>query len=389
MNRDKEWPLHGSLARIGAVGKSNRKICALFLVSFLVLLILAGTKSGGFLSMVGRGTDGCLDRPRTEVRSCHQAAMLEIFQKEGVSAAVQYAQTATEGVQTSGECHLLMHALGEAAYEQTPDIKKLLALNFGYCTGGLLHGALEAYFIDQGNMDSFGTEALSVCEEFTKEGQTARSWECLHGVGHALMYLYSNEIFESIRQCDLMPEQWERNVCYFGAFMENSYQHAGAGYVGPPIKFIDPNDPLYPCTAVDGKYKPLCYFFPGNNYMWDTMSSKGIVFSQLTSEDYERAFDVCNSIIGEQSYRYNCIRGLTVYMYISYPSDDERMLATCALLDSPTQRKACFIHLAKTMYRYDVKNAGTGEAFCRIIPSEFRQECLSAIGNWWYKSVDK
>lgn len=381
--------MYGFLANIGATGKRNRKVRALFLVSLLALLILAGITGGAFLWIAGGSADECLDRPRTEIRSCHQSTMLAIFQKEGVSAAVQYAQTVTEGIQTSGECHLLMHALGEAAYEQTPDIKKLLALNVGYCTGGLLHGGLEAYFIDQGNMDSFGAEALSVCGEFTKEGKTARSWECLHGVGHALMYLYANEIFESIRQCDLMPEQWERNICYFGAFMENSYQHAGARYVGPPIKFIDPNDPLYPCTAVDETYKPLCYFFPGNNYIWDIMSAKGIVFSQLTSEDYKRAFDVCNSIIGEQSYRYNCIRGLTVYIYISYPSDDERMLSVCALLDSRTQRKVCFIHLAKTMYRYDVKNTGTGEAFCRIIPSEFRQECLSALENWWYEPVDK
>ena len=320
---------------------------------------------------------------------CHRKKMEKKFANGGTESALRYIQHVTFGSQTSGECHTLMHALGRVSYLAEPDIIVHLQKSLGYCTGGYLHGALEEYLlvVPPGELE---VRASTTCSSLTELGLSTRSFECLHGLGHALMYAYDNELMLSLKACDSIVEEWAQKICYFGVFMENSYEHIGANrYVGPTtIQYIDENNPIYPCNSVEKKYQSSCYSFPGNSYLLEQIKKRGLIFKGLTYDDYRNAFAVCLSV-KEEEYRLRCIRGITVYIYITHPKNVAHQRGVCELLADTEERAVCFQHLARMINRYDTKNTGRAKNFCTSLEATFQDACVDAYENWWYESLDK
>jgi hypothetical protein len=131
---------------------------------------------------------------------------------------------------------------------------------FAECTpsfqSGCYHGVIQAYFAErqatQGT--TLGAEPMNrLCE--AHRGPDGNRWllfQCVHGIGHGLVALYEDHLPRALEGCDLLRDEWEREGCYGGAFMENVVnatmphhgprpdahaQHgagAGAGHGGDP-----------------------------------------------------------------------------------------------------------------------------------------------------------
>ena len=79
---------------------------------------------------------------------------------------------------------------------------------------------------------------------------------------------YEHNLVSSLKGCDLLVEDWDRQSCYGGAFMENvvdaTEPHHGMPGMDMPeenraFKQIDKNDYNYPCTILPERYLTTCY----------------------------------------------------------------------------------------------------------------------------------
>lgn len=344
------------------------------LAFILAALIIAGGSGKLFPHWLGE-KDPC--RGASDRLVCQKDLLRTIYRDKGFAASLSYIKKVTYHAPTSGDCHFLMHELGRVSYAGTQDLGTLFLQGDSYCLGGYYHGLLEqhfAYHIDSG----INAVLLDVCKKIDKSKLLAS--ECYHGVGHALMYITKNDLMLSLKQCDFFPDEKQQYLCYFGAFMENSYAHMPE-YHGEK-KYVRSDDLLYPCTAVEEKYKLACYAFPGRALLHTRRHEH-----QTTKElsDYKDAFGVCQRITDGEKYRKECIEHVSVLIQIAFPHEWDRAREVCGLLGESSDRSLCYSRTAVFIQRNDVKKKGLAESFCETLGQEYESSCRKAIeADQWY-----
>jgi len=108
----------------------------------------------------------------------------------------------------------------------------------------------------------------------------------------------------------------ERNACANGVFMENLIVDGAHG--GHYSKYLRPSEPLYPCTAVDGRYK---------------VASSATVAT-------------CSLGVGQEQ-RANCIMG-AVLDFVYYYHSDVQAKQLCAAV-GPALQDGCRRTTAKAV----------------------------------------
>lgn len=203
------------------------------------------------------------------------------------------------------ECHQVVHAFGRAAFATRGNISEAFreGTTLRLCAGGYFHGVIEAFF----RSDADGTAreddhiALAEIEEriptmCDRFEEIDRRSQCIHGVGHGVLYLLGYNIEETIRLCELYDVR-DRFSCFTGIFMENALAFDS------PLRVIDDEDPHFPCNTYKGSvYKNPCYYV--QPFRMHEMA--------LTDEDIVRE---CQSVEGFA--RTLCLRGLGIF-YLSH-----------------------------------------------------------------------
>lgn len=176
------------------------------------------------------------------------------------------------------KCHEIAHIIGRAAGKKYTDLAEAYGLGTDFCASGYYHGVMQAV------ADTVGKEKIlekinGICKPlFEKEKYGLPYYNCVHGLGHGVMTLEGNELFLALKDCDGLDGSWEQDSCYSGVFMENII-----GEVDPDhfTKYLRRDDPLYPCTAVEEKYKKMCYFLQTDHALI------------VESANFERVFKLC------------------------------------------------------------------------------------------------
>lgn len=158
-------------------------------------------------------------------------------------------------------CHPIAHAIGRGTFALVKSVDKSFTDCDQTCHSGCYHGAMERFLrgdSDNGNDHISEAEltqkAISACDP--KQNFQLR-FQCLHGLGHALMYYLQTpqkkyDLRKSLFICDQLADAWSIDSCWGGVFMENvSPAEPGLGDVT--------DDRHYPCNAIDDKYKTSCY----------------------------------------------------------------------------------------------------------------------------------
>lgn len=344
-------------------------------------VLLAVVLLGSTLFVFGDALRGIQDpcaslTEQREIFSCRQDVVKKMLQEEGPGAAAVYIKGITEENPSGGRCHMLMHMLGFLTYEHSSDLEEVFAHpDLLHCMGGFLHGSLEGYLGEHGS-EGVSSTTLSVC---AASNDAAFGWECFHGLGHALMFIFDGDIFKSVEHCDLLPTSLAKNRCYYGAFMENSYQHHQLSYHGPSGKFIKEDDPYYPCYELEDQYQAQCYRFTGRTHLLDIVSKEGKAIPSLGMEDFKSAFDACRAIPGPERYRAYCVSEVPVYIQIAYPRDFDSSRAACEQLERFDHRRLCFHTLVRVIDKYDTHDEGLAESFCEALSADQEADCKNFL----------
>lgn len=221
---------------------------------------------------------------------CYERRYVALTGSEGPAAALGgLAEQVEDSGYVRAACHQLGHRIGRAA-GATSGVDAF-ADGDPVCGSGYYHGVIEAVMEEIG-AGAAVARATSVCAELrTGDRYSPDHANCTHGMGHGFMDVLGRDVFRSLDGCDALAEQWERDNCYGGVFMENLF-----GVDRRESAFLRPQHPLYPCTAVADRYADPCY-------------SVQTTYALLVNDtDFAHVFDLCSRVDGV--HRASCYSGL-------------------------------------------------------------------------------
>ncbi len=260
-------------------------------------------------------------------------------------------------------CHEFLHYIGREEYSKIGDIAQILGSGSSTCFSGFYHGALEQYLLSRkiDFNDSTKLESLLpyICVRDQFESNK-KFLECLHGLGHALMFINDGEVPLALKQCDTLSEF--SNWCYSGVFMENSTSSTNKDH---PSKYLKDDDLLYPCTVLEDKYLSSCYQLQGFHVV---RSVKG---------DWAKAFAVCDTV--PDKYQDKCYHAMGQSL-VGFTQDLSYINKTCNQIASNTHKQNCKLGASGALgERYETPDLAN--EFCDLVETELKSNCLQRINN--------
>lgn len=259
-------------------------------------------------------------------------------------------------------CHPLVHAIGRASSLKFANISEAFLQGDNFCSSGYYHGVLEGIAGKMGR-DNLLASLNSICSDIRgKNVYSLDYYNCVHGLGHGLMAITDDELFESLTYCDKLTGDWEQKSCASGVFMENIV----ADGISHTSKFLKKDDLLYPCNSTPEKYIGTCYFLQSS-----------YIFRQ-NNFDFSKTFDVCARAESD-SYRSLCYQSLGRDASGFTISDISKTKKICFLGKNFEQRLGCFIGAARD-FKYYFNGTKEAKKFCESgeVPSII-EACLKAI----------
>ena len=154
-------------------------------------------------------------------------------------------------------CHAITHAIGQAAVRKYSTVAEAFRYGDNACGSGYYHGVMQGFALTLGR-EKLLSDLDAVCAGVPgKERKSLDYFNCVHGLGHAIMAVRADELFDALHDCDGLTGSMEQNACVNGVFMENLIVDGAHG--GHYSKYLKPGEPLYPCTAVREQYKAECF----------------------------------------------------------------------------------------------------------------------------------
>lgn len=289
---------------------------------------------------------------------CYEQHYIKLVKEDGIPAA--FADLKARYQDNSfvvAQCHPLTHVIGREAALKFKSPGEAYTQGDGYCWSGYYHGVLETFLTEIGHAN-LPKEINNICNDV--EGKDRYSFDyynCVHGLGHGVMAITDTELFKSLDYCDLLEGSWEQKSCASGVFMENVI----VDNLNHFTKYLKPEEPLYPCTAVEERYKQTCYLMQtsyvlkvnggdfANTFEWcrkaeedhraTCFQSLGRDVSGRTSSNVAKSNQLC--LLGKDHFeRSNCVIG-AVKDFISYFHSDKEAKVFCASFADAKLKETC------------------------------------------------
>lgn len=287
-------------------------------------------------------------------------------------------------------CHEAMHYIGRNEYKKEGKVGVALSKCSAVCFEGCFHGVVEGYVIENKlTLDNIAKKIPTICGQESDHSSPAIFSQCVHGIGHGLMLLTYNEVPQSLKLCDVLNSQREQNACYSGIFMENSNSSTNKDH---PSKYVDLQNPLYPCNILDNQYKKMCY---------ELQSFK---FYEFTGRDWVKTFsmcgklpniyqDVCYKTLGSSQvgftqnlevmnnncnlapneYKDACIRGVVTAFLARFGGDFSKSLQFCSIVKR--NKESCYRQIGMSLREWTKDSKKIEEICAKISESEYENLC--------------
>lgn len=275
--------------------------------------------------------------------------LISIVNEKNPRAALQKLKTITnDNKLIANGCHVLVHAIGRAAYEKYKVFDAALVFEDNTCGSGYIHGVVEARMSKAKNVIA---ELQVIC----KDG----SGNCFHGVGHGLMYYTSNNLPTSLLYCDTIKSDQGKLFCSEGVFMENFNTDPTLH----PTKYIKSDDPFYPCGEQKTLYKGTCYFYAPDHYL------------NIYPTAYEQALTWCAT--AEEGYELICLNGLGSRMMKRNILEPKSVEKVCMQLHD--EKRSYCIDGMLSYYLVHHYSLEKGKALCAQLEKNNKQTCYHAV----------
>jgi len=235
------------------------------------------------------------------------------------------------------------------------------------CWGGCYHGVMEQYF-DEKNIPLYTSDTSQISQEIVnacgkqEDHDTSREYfECLHGIGHAMMFITIGDLPYSLSLCDNLNENPGRQACYGGVFMESS-----SSSTSHPSNFIKEDDPMYPCNILDEKYLGTCYMYQSSH------------FAQISHFDWVEVGKLCKKV--PEQYREGCFIIIGSNQVGSY-MEPEKFVKTCNSFEETNHREDCYKGVLSALGGRFIEELEPMEKFCKLLADTDKPQCYTLLGS--------
>ena len=257
------------------------------------------------------------------------------------------------------DCHPVVHAIGRETYRIKGNIHDSFAACDQTCHSGCYHGSVERFlrgeklYAEVGRHPSTAELKQKAALACDPKLPVRLRFQCLHGLGHALMFFSRYQLLPSLQACDALPEDWSRSSCYGGVFMENVFNAT------PESRDLSPIDYHYPCNKLAHQYRSECYVMQtsrmtelglaterifeecdrAGEYRGQCMLSVGRDLSNdVRLGNSRETAQKCQRVSGDS--RLACMQGV-VYALIDNTWDGRYALPFCATFTQPNDQNSC------------------------------------------------
>jgi hypothetical protein len=308
-----------------------------------------------------RTPDDC-ERETDDRRRCFEQAFGNVaFRTGGKQALALMAERGAAEAEVSANCHRIAHTIGAATLaRENGDAAAALADGDSTCWSGFYHGLLERALAPARSVAELTTLIRSLCDPRQKAWPAFTRYQCLHGLGHGLMLRTGNALDASLDLCTRLPDDWSRQSCDGGVFMESFSPSLD---LRPPP--FDAAKPLEPCPSVAVAHKLYCYLQVADNLVRATDYSWPDVAAGCATEPSLRWRAICFQGYGRQASGTNYGRPTAV-------------AELCAIAGGAAESE-CVYGAARDI----ASNAASGApaaTFCRVVVERLRSRCFEAVG---------
>ncbi|MDP3794281.1 MAG: hypothetical protein Q8R07_06100 [Candidatus Uhrbacteria bacterium] len=314
---------------------------------------------------VTKGADELCTDWGPQFLSCASVYYRNLVEKRGTVAALADMKSRYDSDgRVKGECHQLTHIVGRAAAAKYDRASEAFAHGDSLCWSGYYHGVMEGIVQRSGKSSLTSSVLDGICSDIPgKERFSFDYYNCVHGLGHGIMNLRANNVFESLDNCDALTGGWEQSSCAGGVYMENviadGREHSSA--------YLHPDDPLYPCNASPEKHRTTCYLMQ-TSYML-----------KITGNDFAKVFDLC--LGAGEAYLDICYQSLGRDASGQSVSDVARTKATCMLGNDYRARSNCLVGAVKDFISYHHGDT-QARALCSALDPELQPVCTSTADSY-------
>jgi hypothetical protein len=255
-------------------------------------------------------------------RECYQRRLLAVVSAAGAPAAELPkvdAAAARDGGFLFDNCHILMHWVGRNyALDHHVTLgtlqRYLPRTNDPGCSAGFAHGLISALGRSINRLDP-GSVAAACARSVTRY----QTYSCVHGLGHAYMRAYNEELPLALRMCGRLPH---RDVvdCAQGAFHDYWFAASGADSLFPRATA----PPRTLCGRQPARFVRACWY----RAFMESPPDRAL----NTAADLAAA---CTGLAALQ--RAGCITGASAVFHSGRP---DRQVRGCATL-APADRIPC------------------------------------------------
>ncbi|TSC75513.1 MAG: hypothetical protein G01um101430_355 [Parcubacteria group bacterium Gr01-1014_30] len=222
----------------------------------------------------------CLARPGSEINNCLDSLFRKYLEKKTpVEALALVEELGNYDSKIRFSCHPIVHAIGRETFKKEGTIPDSFAACDQTCHSGCYHGAIERFLRgEEQNSDGVGHLSQEEIAQKVKGACSAQEevrfhFQCLHGLGHAVMFFLDYDLEESLEICEDTGDNWSQSSCRGGVFMENMFSSS------PEKRDFSLDDYHYPCSKLEEKYKADCYMMQTSR-----MSEMGLGLEGLFTE---------------------------------------------------------------------------------------------------------
>lgn len=303
--------------------------------------------------------------PTTTNFYCYENYYKQLVATKGVPTAMAELRLDYDQISyVRSQCHPITHVIGRAAIQLYPRVSEAYAHGDALCWSGYYHGVMEG-IIGKIGRKNIVAQIDSICTDVPgKASYSFDYYNCVHGLGHGLMALSNNELFESLDLCDNLTGDWERTSCYGGAFMENVIVDNKNHYT----KYLKPEDPIYPCNAVNVQHKQSCYLMQ-TSYML-----------KVSGNDFSKIFPLCRKV--DAGYEATCFQSLGRDASGSTISDPFRTRDICNMGADETEKSNCLIGAVKDFISYHHSDV-QAKLLCEMFSGNLKDICLVTTASYY------
>lgn len=298
---------------------------------------------------------------------CLQQHYTNIAAAQGPTKAFDALKAAyATDANVKADCHQLAHVIGRTQAEKSSSIAITFGLGDQFCWSGYYHGAMETYLTKIGSKNLV-SKLPTICGDIKKtKPYSFYHYNCVHGMGHGVFAVEANDLMKTLTLCDLAGDSWEQQSCEGGAFMQNVM---AAEDPNDHTDFLHPDQPMYPCTAVDTKYKQQCYLMQTSYAL------------RQVGQDFVKVFGLCANVDGG-AYKDTCYQSLGRDASGNSISAVGPTVANCMVGPDQNAQSNCIVGAVKDFVSYFHSDVQAGQ-LCAALSGELQVTCDSTKKSYY------